>query len=263
MGVLQSILRTAGLRGVYAGVSAPLLAVIPAFAVTFGTYETASRWLLERQQQKQQQEDDDPLTSNQLLSIPNVMLAGACAGLTLGVVLGPFERIKCLLQVRTGTSGSTTMRSMVQECYTTGGVRSILRGTGLTVAREVPGNVTYFGVYEALRRALTMHCREEDPTSSSFAAVPSWAITLFAGGMAGVVNWIVAIPIDVVKSRWQTNDQYTSVAACVRHMLATEGPAGFIKGLSPALLRAFPANAATFGGVAAAKSWLDAAGFDV
>jgi solute carrier family 25 carnitine/acylcarnitine transporter 20/29 len=28
--------------------------------------------------------------------------------------------------------------------------------------------------------------------------------TLFAGGMAGIANWIVAIPPDVLKSRFQT-----------------------------------------------------------
>jgi hypothetical protein len=28
--------------------------------------------------------------------------------------------------------------------------------------------------------------------------------TLFAGGMAGVFNWMVAIPPDVLKSRYQT-----------------------------------------------------------
>ena len=28
--------------------------------------------------------------------------------------------------------------------------------------------------------------------------------TLFAGGMAGIFNWMVAIPPDVLKSRYQT-----------------------------------------------------------
>jgi hypothetical protein len=30
------------------------------------------------------------------------------------------------------------------------------------------------------------------------------AISLFAGGMAGVSNWLVAVPPDVIKSRFQT-----------------------------------------------------------
>ena len=30
--------------------------------------------------------------------------------------------------------------------------------------------------------------------------------TMFAGGMAGIVNWIIAIPPDVLKSRLQTGN---------------------------------------------------------
>ena len=30
--------------------------------------------------------------------------------------------------------------------------------------------------------------------------------TLFAGGMAGICNWLVAIPMDVVKSRLQAGE---------------------------------------------------------
>lgn len=35
--------------------------------------------------------------------------------------------------------------------------------------------------------------------------------TLFAGGMAGIFNWLVAIPMDVVKSRLQAGE---STADC-------------------------------------------------
>lgn len=32
--------------------------------------------------------------------------------------------------------------------------------------------------------------------------------TMFAGGMAGIVNWIIAIPPDVLKSRLQAGISY-------------------------------------------------------
>lgn len=35
--------------------------------------------------------------------------------------------------------------------------------------------------------------------------------TLFAGGMAGIFNWAVALPQDVLKSRYQTGMKYNSV----------------------------------------------------
>lgn len=271
----RQVARTSG--GFYAGVGAPLLAVIPAFAVTFGTFEWASARLWEREQQRNGTKGGD------MLSLSGVATAGACAGLALGTVLGPFERIKCILQVR---GDGSSVASVVRECRATG--RSLVRGTGLTIAREVPGNVFYFGTYEAIVRS------QQGETSKQ-----SWATTLFAGGMAGIVNWIVAIPIDVslfcaswslgtvlnvfflydvcfttttvmfhstkqvVKSRWQTDDSYKTISSCVRHLLATEGPSAFFKGLTPALLRAFPANAATFGGVAAAKAGLESCGLEI
>lgn len=54
--------------------------------------------------------------------------------------------------------------------------------------------------------------------------------------------------MDVVKSRYQgaPNGTYTGFLQCFRHTVATEGAAGLFKGAGPALLRAFPANAATF-----------------
>ena len=40
-----------------------------------------------------------------------------------------------------------------------------------------------------------LHCRREELSISR---------TIIAGGMAGVLNWVVAIPPDVLKSRLQT-----------------------------------------------------------
>jgi hypothetical protein len=38
--------------------------------------------------------------------------------------------------------------------------------------------------------------------------------TIFAGGMAGILNWIVAIPADVIKSRLQTGTAAIKGACC-------------------------------------------------
>lgn len=35
---------------------------------------------------------------------------------------------------------------------------------------------------------------------------------LFAGGLAGIFNWVVAIPPDVLKSRFQTGELHCSVS---------------------------------------------------
>lgn len=68
--------------------------------------------------------------------------------------------------------------------------------------------------------------------------------------MAGVAMWCIAIPPDVVKSRLQSAPAgtYTGASDVLKQILKTEGPTALFKGLGPAMLRAFPANAATFCG---------------
>jgi hypothetical protein len=71
-----------------------------------------------------------------------------------------------------------------------------------------------------------------------------------AGGLAGVLSWMVVYPVDIVKSILQTQDlrnpQYTTMMECGRHVLRTQGLVGLTRGLDATLLRAFPLNAVTF-----------------
>lgn len=216
--------------GFYMGVSAPLVAVIPAFALVFGSYEFSKRQIY-------------GTASSKELRLDQIAICGSITGLCLGMVLGPLERIKCLMQVR----GTGTFQSTFAECYRAGGIRSVFRGTALCIARDVPGNAAYFGTYEGVQRAT--------PNNA--------AMTLLAGGLAGVGNWIVAIPFDVIKSRWQTNDSYKSVFSCAKQLVEKEGASSLFKGIAPALLRAFPANAATLLGVETARSGLEYFGIRV
>jgi solute carrier family 25 carnitine/acylcarnitine transporter 20/29 len=41
---------------------------------------------------------------------------------------------------------------------------------------------------------------------------------MFAGGMAGIMNWVIALPIDTVKSRLQTapDGVYSGFLDCLR-----------------------------------------------
>lgn len=228
---MRSILLSDGPVGLYAGVSAPILAVVPAFGIMFWSFEAAQSWQLQRSSQSE-------------LSVAQTAVAGGFSGIPLALVLGPLEKIKCEFQVQ--STQSKSFINAVQQSMQQG---LLFRGTGLTIARDVPGNAAYFAGYEVVRRRL---CELEGRTH------PSMAATLIAGGMAGVCNWVVAIPIDVVKSRWQTctPGSFTSPWHVTTNLMQTEGLWGFFRGLSPALLRAFPANAACLLGVETARRWI-------
>eukprot|EP00541_Cyclophora_tenuis_P001549 CAMPEP_0116564156 /NCGR_PEP_ID=MMETSP0397-20121206/13147_1 /TAXON_ID=216820 /ORGANISM="Cyclophora tenuis, Strain ECT3854" /LENGTH=298 /DNA_ID=CAMNT_0004090709 /DNA_START=21 /DNA_END=917 /DNA_ORIENTATION=+ len=232
---LRAIVAMDGLGGLYRGVTAPLLAVIPAFAINFWSFDTAKQVI---------QRYGTP-DGQGTLSIVQTGLAGSCAGVGLACVLGPSERIKCLMQV------DKTRYSSFMDCatqvYKEGGVRSVFRGFGATVMRDVPGNFGYFGGYEFFRRLFARAEGRENPSLAS---------TFMAGGLGGVLNWIVANPFDVAKSVYQTAPpgKYNSVFEVYRHLLREEGAAAFFRGLSPALIRAFPSNAACLAGVETART---------
>jgi len=247
-GMLNAIFVTEGVRGLYSGVAAPLVAVVPAFATMFWSYDLAKTVQL-----KYSSENSNTLHWQQTdLSLVQIAIAGGFSGIPLALVLGPLERIKCLMQVNKNRYNG--FGDCARQVYREGGIRSVFRGTGMTMIRDVPGNAAYFAAYEFFRRKLT----ELSATSTGSApnAKTPIVVTLFAGGMAGVSNWIVAIPFDVLKSRWQTAapGTYISVGQVLQKLLEKEGPAALFRGLSPALLRAFPANAACLLGVETAKS---------
>ncbi|CAK9817749.1 Congested-like trachea protein [Anthophora quadrimaculata] len=84
--------------------------------------------------------------------------------------------------------------------------------------------------------------------------------TIIAGGCAGIANWIVGMPPDVLKSRLQSAPEGTFKGGirevCV-DLVNREGPQALYKGCVPVMLRAFPANAACFLGFELAMNFLN------
>ena len=97
-----------------------------------------------------------------------------------------------LLQIQGQGGGAQKYQGVldvVRSLYREGGIRSIFRGTGATLARDGPGSAAYFVGYEVTKKALT-------PAGSSPSDLNLGAV-IFAGGMAGVSMWSIAIPPDV------------------------------------------------------------------
>lgn len=246
-GMLRNIVAQEGMGGLYRGVAAPLLAVTPAFAISFWSCDLAKSFLVDYKTDKRCLVGGDGsslVLGKDDLSISQVAAAGAFSGLPLACVLGPSERIKCLMQVKNYNG----FLDCAGQVYREGGLRSVFRGTGSAALRDVPGNAAYFASYEFFKRQLCALEQRETPSTPSI---------LFAGGMSGVANWVVAIPFDTIKSRIQTAPagKYSSYADVVRQTVRKEGAQALFKGLTPALLRAFPSNAACLYGVETARTF--------
>lgn len=67
-----------------------------------------------------------------------------------------------------------------------------------------------------------------------------------AGGSAGASGWLVSFPIDSIKSRVQTSLHSISFFDMAKIIYRKFGIRGFYRGVSSAVMRAFPANAGLF-----------------
>ncbi|GJJ73468.1 solute carrier family 25 (mitochondrial carnitine/acylcarnitine transporter), member 20/29 [Entomortierella parvispora] len=232
--VFKKTIKADGFRGLYRGMAAPIVGVTPIFAVSFWAYDLGKKLVL----------SVPGRTSNEL-SLVDFAVAGFFSAGPTTLLMSPSERIKVLLQTQ-GTGAAKLYNGpidVVRALYKEGGLASIFRGTGATMLRDGPGSAAYFVAYEAIKRSMI----PEGKTAADLGVLP----VLFAGGMAGVAMWTIAIPPDVLKSRLQSAPAgtYSGIGDVLRVLLKTEGPQALFKGLGPAMLRAFPANAACFLGV--------------
>ncbi|XP_019736296.1 mitochondrial carnitine/acylcarnitine carrier protein [Hippocampus comes] len=229
-----------GVKGLYKGMAAPIIGVTPMFAVCFFGFGLGKKL--------QQKSPDD------ILTYPQLFAAGMLSGVFTTAIMTPGERIKCLLQIQasSGTVKYDGPLDCVKQLYKESGIRGIYKGTALTLMRDVPASGMYFMSYEWLKNLLTPAGKSHNELS-----IPS---VLFAGGMAGIFNWAVAIPPDVLKSRFQTapEGKYPNgFRDVLRELIREEGIGSLYKGFNAVMLRAFPANAACFLGFELAMKFLN------
>lgn len=248
-GLLRQTFMKEGIRGLYRGVSAPLTAVSPVYAVNFWGYDMGKR-LVQAWDQYMYGQVINPMT------IPQLCFAGGFSAIPTTALMAPSERIKCLLQVQQASSGTPKYSGMLdcaRQVYMEGGVRSLFKGTVATLFRDVPGSIAWFGTYEITKKEM-MRLQGIDPETGSLSPVA----VLTAGGMAGMACWSVAIPPDTIKSRYQTAPEgmYKGLGDVFVKLIREEGVGALFTGIRPALIRAFPANAACFFGMEVAREAL-------
>ncbi|KAF1985868.1 mitochondrial carrier protein-like protein [Aulographum hederae CBS 113979] len=194
-------------------------------------------------------------------SFPKIWAAGAIGGLATFIVSAPTELVKCRVQVAKGEGVSSW--GVAREIWRREGVRGLYWGGGVTAVRDAVGYGFYFWSYELSKQALT----KPDDTDRQAALK-----VLLCGGLAGVVTWASIFPLDVIKTRVQTQELpqfilpeeerplrgsqgsqgsqsadrgYRKIGAIemARKAYQTEGYAVFFRGLGICSVRAFIVNA--------------------
>lgn len=218
-----------GMQGLYAGISAPM-----AFVAVFNAVLFAANATMRKLVGKGRHVDE--------LSLTELATCGMGAGFAVSWVACPTELVKCRLQSQGPTAIYSGPIDCARQVVAARGFAGLYKGMGATLAREVPANAIYFGTYEASKRAFT-------PKGQSTDSLGATALVV-SGGLAGVGFWASVYPIDVIKTRIQTDSdvkpRYRGMVDCARQMVRAEGIGALYKGVGPCLARAFPANGVTF-----------------
>lgn len=230
--VIKRLLAQEGPLAFYKGTLTPLVGVGACVSVQFSVNEYMKRYY-------------DAKLHGQPLSLLQFFNCGAVAGFANGFLASPIEHIRIRLQTQTGAvkafSGPVDCASKI---FKASGLRGIYKGLGPTLVRESIGLGIYFATYEALiARELT------NGVYPTRADIPGWKLCMY-GGLSGYTLWIAIYPVDVFKSKLQTDSlskpMYKGSLEVARDLFKKAGIKGFYKGFLPTILRAAPANGATF-----------------
>ncbi|KAL2104539.1 hypothetical protein VUR80DRAFT_10352 [Thermomyces stellatus] len=121
--------------------------------------------------------------------------AGAAGGLATWVVSAPTELIKCRAQMAVPPRSSW---AIARQIVRSEGVRCLYFGGAVTALRDSIGYGFYFWTYEVCNRWMDAYSQGE-PTFAREASK-----VLLCGGLAGIATWGSVFPLDVIKTRVQT-----------------------------------------------------------
>ena len=217
---VMDIYKTEGLRGFMRGCLAPLMSNTAVRTTSFTIYQKA----------KYRYSDaigritggDEPLvvvnrpgSSPSLATVACFGAAGATAGSLSSLVACPFELAKNASQlskvmmnkktsmddplqqnIRKSYNGKGTFK-LFQTIVTNRGWLGLYSGFRLHLVKDAVGSSLYFATYESVKQALVKYSKSDSPTSPL-------AVTT-AGGLCGVVSWLLVYPVDTAKTRFQQN----------------------------------------------------------
>jgi len=259
----RETLKNEGVMGFYKGAQSPLLMAGVYSAILFLSYGQAKKFF------------HDP-SSNEF-TLREMIGIGITSGVIAASVESPMDFVKSKMQVQYQSfSGKANEYKSSIDCAAkvvkNQGLFTLFRGYDAAVLRNIPGTVLYFYSYEKIKYFLANFespAKDLQPLSNirqhPVATTPSIVKSsvqkqpelsplsiLTAGGLAGMLFWIAIFPLDVVKTRLQTDSlissqrKYKSLWDCCVKTYRNEGVLAFYKGFKPCLIRAFPTNAASF-----------------
>jgi solute carrier family 25 carnitine/acylcarnitine transporter 20/29 len=161
-------------------------------------------------------------------------LSGLVGGFLSTIIVVPVDRIKIIMQNK---------EQINKSLFTP---KSLYKGFGITLFRETPG----FGIYFTTYNKLTNNFNKEKNLLKSFCF----------GSISGLVSWIFIYPSDLIKTKYQSIKDIkktNSVIQVINSIYKNDGPKGFYRGFSLAIMRALPLHGGVFLGYELSKKFIN------
>ncbi|RKO90109.1 mitochondrial carrier domain-containing protein [Blyttiomyces helicus] len=245
LGLLTSIFRDEGLRGLYRGVVPTLCGYLPTWAIYFTVYD----WGKSAFPSALGKADPDSLTH---------MLSAISAGLVSTAATNPFWviRTRVMTQPARPTPNAPYYYTSIINAFTTilrlEGPKALYKG--LTPSLIGVSHVALqFPLYERLKSGIKD--RNLEQTGAASIGTPG---ILLASALSKMTASLITYPHEVIRTRLQTQSiatptafgrfplpKYRGILQTARTILIEEGEKAFYKGFSVNLLRTVPASALT------------------
>ncbi|XP_056401419.1 solute carrier family 25 member 47 [Hyla sarda] len=238
---ISSTYKVEKVSGFFKGMSMPMSTVSVSSSIVFGVHRNCLHNLCKLKYG----------TANVKPSKLDIFLSGYAAGGVQVLVSSPADMAKVRLQTQVSPHRSSACALLTQPKYA-GPLHCLL-----TIVKEEG----FFGLYKGCFALMFRDCHSFATYFLSYAIFREWFVPveqshselmgiLLSGGLAGVVAWSIATPMDVIKSRLQvdgvTQRRYRGVIHCITDSMRQEGVTVLFKGLSLNCLRAFPVNMVVF-----------------
>ncbi|KAL3470075.1 mitochondrial carrier domain-containing protein [Aspergillus californicus] len=233
-----------GLRGLYRGISAPMMGAAVENSCLFFSYRVVQDILRATY-----------FSANEPLPFSALVFSGAASGSITSLALTPIELVKCKIQVPTNSAGAKAPGPLMvmMSVFRQDGILGFWRGQMGTLIRETGGGAAWFGGYEGVSAFFRSYQHLNSPTSEVETATLPLHQQMLAGAAAGISYNFLFYPADTIKSRLQTEDVNNSsftkrqtFMSAAKTLWKQQGLRGLYRGCGITCARSAPSSAFIF-----------------
>ena len=202
-------------------------------------------------------------------------IAGGAAGLTAQTMIYPLEITKTRLAL-SNVGQYRGIFDCMKHIYKSGGIKSLYNGWNASVLGIVPYAGVELTLYNIMKEQVSKYRQNKYKTSQ--LRPPSALEILGIGSLASVAGQCVAYPLQVMRTKLQSQGQVTKVQMsdgtvltikgenyknlldCGKHILINEGIGGFYRGILVNFMKSIPATGISFVVFEQSKELFKAAG---